>query len=615
MLLPVEAVRSIHDQSSFLEFLRSHLGWPIQEQLSFEDLSYGWQPEEIGLKPDNLKGSTIVQLRPFTENQPWGIFILQLAQLQVYVTQLRALIRALNPMKRKLKDYPTWQPKNVLLICTPDWKNYTFAHFEGTDPNKAKLSMFGWDYQSDFVRTLCEFNIPKLEYPQAMDLLGLDPSVWLQQWASAFDVKRVTDKFYEEYDSIFRSMKKILSKHFGVSLKLYDKKPDDWTAKDEKADRPVHLFVQNLVNRLMFLKFLEKRRWLDLNPNYLANLYKKAIVENKNFYEEYLFYVFFAGLNRQVPAIIVLDGEKIAYQGQSFQERIGILPFLNGGLFEKEPIDEKIKIPNEAFTELFDLFSRYNFTVNEDTPLDVEVAVNPEMLGKVFEESVIARKEKGAYYTPREIVSFMCCEALKNHLVQQTTINDVVVKVGKLIDEHSANLLESHDALELYKSLANIKVLDPAVGSGAFPVGMMFEILQCYRIIGAKLEKDHPFLVQNKLANPHDVYLIKKQIIQNNLYGVDIEEFAVNIARLRFWLSLAVDFPIEFGTREEFIADVHKIESLPNLLYKIKQGDSLLAKYHDVSLEPHGRLSGGEFARGRKQRIVSAVDDITKLKM
>ena len=393
-----------------------------------------------------------------------------------------------------------------------------------------------------------------------------------------------------------------------------DKKPDEWTEKDERSDKPVHLFVQNLVNRLMFLKFLEKRRWLDFNPNYLSDLYKRANTEGKDFYSEYLFYVFFAGLNRQVPGIIVLDGEKIAYQGQFLQERIGVLPFLNGGLFEKDELDERIKIPNEAFKDLFDLFSRYNFTVNEDTPLDIEVAVNPEMLGKVFEESVIARKEKGAYYTPREIVSFMCREALKNHLVQQTTISNVDVKVEKLINEHSADLLESHDALELYKSLANIKVLDPAVGSGAFPVGMMFEILQCYRIIGAKLEEDHPFLVQNKLANPHDVYLLKKQIIQNNLYGVDIEEFAVNIARLRFWLSLAVDFPIEFGTREEFITDVHKIEPLPNLLYKIKQGDSLLAKYHDVSLEPHGRVSGGAFALGRKQRIVSAVDDITKLK-
>jgi hypothetical protein len=364
----------------------------------------------------------------------------------------------------------------------------------------------------------------------------------------------------------------------------------------------------------MFLKFLEKRRWLDFNPNYLSDLYKRALNEKKNFYSEYLFYVFFAGLNRQILDLKFLADWKGEPKENYFRDKIGVLPFLNGGLFEKEPIDEQIDISNDAFKELFDLFGRYNFTVNEDTPLDVEVAVNPEMLGKVFEESVIARKEKGAYYTPRNIVSFMCREALKNHLQTSCKIENCKSKIENLVESHDASTLDAPDALELYKALYSVKVLDPAVGSGAFPVGMMFEILECYKAIGAKLEHDHPYLVQNRLANPRDVYTLKKQIIQNNLYGVDVEDFAVNIARLRFWLSLAVDFPMQMETREEFLAKVNEIEALPNLLYKIRQGDSLLAKYHGVSLELNERLSSGEFNLNRKKRISSHITGVAELK-
>ncbi|MGH2566697.1 MAG: Eco57I restriction-modification methylase domain-containing protein, partial [Bacteroidota bacterium] len=307
-------------------------------------------------------------------------------------------------------------------------------------------------------------------------MFGLDPDAWLKHWSSAFDVKKVTDKFYEEYDRVFREMKKILAPKFNVSARLYDRKYEEWTERERKREEPLHLFVQNLVNRLMFLKFLEKRRWLDFNPNYLADLNKRAVSEKKNFYQEYLFYVFFAGLNRQVFKLDAA-GQK---EEQFARERIGVLPFLNGGLFEKEPIDEEIEIPNDAFAGLFDLFSRYNFTVNEDTPLDVEVAVNPEMLGKVFEESVIARKEKGAYYTPRNIVSFMCREALKNHL-SQCKIQNAKEKIERLVDDHSAEEIEAHDAIEIYKALHNIKVLDPAVGSGAFPVNMMLELILVYK--------------------------------------------------------------------------------------------------------------------------------------
>jgi adenine-specific DNA-methyltransferase len=615
MPIPEHAVRAIHDLPSLLKFLERELQWKLPQNPTAEDVTFEWSASELRLNEaaqSKLKDGTVLQIKKMAHGQPWGIFIVNFTDGQVYKTALRQVLRGLVPKRRRDSNLPAWKHENILFICTTANQQFTFAHFKGEKPERARLATFSWEAGSTYIRTLCEFNLPSLKFPETTDIFGLDPNAWLVQWSSAFDVKKVTDEFYKEYDAVFREMKMILAPKFNVNPRLYQKDYEEWTEKERKQENKLHLFVQNLVNRLMFLKFLEKRLWLDFNPNYLLDLYHRALSERKNFYKDYLFYVFFAGLNRQVP-LVVLSGEKIAFQAQMFQDRIGVLPFLNGGLFEKEPIDEKIEIPNEVFKSLFELFSRYNFTVNEDTPLDVEVAVNPEMLGKVFEESVIARKEKGAYYTPRTIVSFMCREALKNHL-GRCNIANAQTKIEELVDQHSAEELDAADAIEIYKALNNIKVLDPAVGSGAFPVNMMLELVQIYKTLGEKLEHDHPYLIQNKLANPKDVYNLKKQIIQNSLYGVDIEEFAINIARLRFWLSLAVDFPINFSTREEFIQRVHEIEPLPNLLYKLRCGDSLLAHYHGVSLEPHGRIATGEYNTARRNRIKSSINDILQLK-
>ncbi len=610
MPVSFESVQAVHDQQSFIRFLNQELGWSVDDSRAFEDQTFDWLPDDIGIKKEELRGSSIAQLRPFVEGQPWGIFFFSYTTGDLSITQLRRLLRAFAPLKRKPKGHTTWNPKHLLFVCTPDWKNYTFAHFEGDTAERAKLSSFGWDYRSDFLRTLCEFNLDKLKFPEQRDMFGLDPESWVKQWSSAFDVKPVTKHFYKEYDSVFKKMKLRLAAEFGLSPKLWDKEFDVWTKKEREGDEKLHLFVQNLVNRLMFLKFLEKRRWLDFNPNYLSDLYKKALGRKENFYEKYLQYVFYAGLNHQVEYVLLQDGDA-RKSAQIFQQEIGVLPFLNGGLFEKDPRDEPITLPNELFADLFALFGKFNFTIAEDTPFDVEVAVNPEMLGKVFEESVIARKEKGAYYTPRNIVSFMCREALKNHLETQCKVQNAKLKIESLVELHDASSLDAPDALEIYKALYSIKVLDPAVGSGAFVVGMMLEIIEVYKAIGKKLEHDHPYIVQNKLAKPSEIYKLKKQIIQNNMYGVDIEEFAVNIARLRFWLSLAVDFPIDFRTREEFLENIHRIDPLPNLFYKIRRGDSLLANYHGVSLEIHGIVESGEVAHQRNQRIKSVIGDVT----
>ena len=239
-------------------------------------------------------------------------------------------------------------------------------------------------------------------------------------------------------------------------------------------------------------------------------------------------------------------------------ERRGNVKFLNGGLFDLESEydvqrDDKMKlgvtIPNAAFAKVLDLFERYNFTVAESTPLDVEVAVDPEMLGKVFEELVTGRHESGSYYTPRPIVSFMCREALKYYL--QPTVADEAA-VAKFVDDGDPAGLTAPETV--LAALKRVRVCDPACGSGAYLLGMMQELLRLREALFAAHAKDHKSIYDRKL-----------EIIQNNLYGVDLDEFAVNIAKLRLWLSLAVDYT---GS---------KPEPLPNLDFKIERGDSLTA--------------------------------------
>jgi hypothetical protein len=212
----------------------------------------------------------------------------------------------------------------------------------------------------------------------------------------AFDVEVVTQKFFSEYRQVFEGVEKLIQ---GINL-------------SEKK----RLYTQKLFNRLMFIAFIQKKGWLKYNEqtDYLSalwNAYQNECSEKSNFYRDRLSHLFFSGLNNS-SGINIID----INNGGFLKDLIGTVPFLNGGLFEQDEIDKdsKIIIPDECINSiLHDLFQRFAFTVTESTPLDVEVAVDPEMLGKVFEELVTGRHESGSYYTPKPIVSFMCRESLK----------------------------------------------------------------------------------------------------------------------------------------------------------------------------------------------------------
>ena len=356
--------------------------------------------------------------------------------------------------------------------------------------------------------------------------------------SKAFDVEEVTDKFFKKYKEIFEDALQEITGFGG----------DDDGAK--------RLFVQTLFNRLMFVHFLSRKGWLTINgsTDYLQALWtdyqnkdaKETSHPRPNFYRDRLWYLFFEGLNKS-PDDRTRHGIEFIY---------GDVPFLNGGLFSDvdkyDRPDSPIVVPDSVIEgALAELFEKFNFTVMESTPFDIEVAVDPEMLGKVFEELVNERHDSGAYYTPRPVVAFMCREALKGYLEGKET-GVSADAIAKYIENRDTGGISVDAARRIGAALDEITVVDPACGSGAFLLGMMQELVELQTAL------------YNAGVDSKSLHTLKLHIIERNLYGVDIDEFAVNIAMLRLWLSLAIDF------------DGATPPALPNLDFKIVTGDSLL---------------------------------------
>ena len=532
-------IHNIDNFDTLLDFLREKLGWYIPEDVELEDIAFPWSPEDLDL--DELTDELIVdcqQLPPFptsqptfefVENtQPWGIFFLQFDSESVYRTALRRVLRGLVEKRDRDASLPAWRHDHLLFICTTtDFQRFAFAHFAATTENwrRAVLSIFSWEQGDTHIRTLCEYNLPALALPSGGFSTDRE---WLQEWQKAFSVKAVTKKFFAEYQEVFAQVEDAVE---GIP-------------EGETEER--RLYTQRLFNRLMFLRFIEKKGWLTYNGNreYLRTLFDatEASETDENFLNDRLFWAFFRGLGN-VTNLLEESAEVV--------ERRGNVPFLNGGLFEMhDEYDQRnaVHIPNDKFAEILKLFERYNFTVTESTPLDIEVAVDPEMLGKVFEELVTGRHGTGSYYTPRPVVSFMCRESLKICLRNKTDETEECLE--KFVDDGDA--AEIRDPEKVLKVLQTLRICDPACGSGAYLLGMMSELLRLREAL---------FRSQN--VDPRTTYQRKLDIIQQNLYGVDKDEFAVNIAMLRLWLSLAVDYEDDTP------------EPLPNLDYKVAVGDSL----------------------------------------
>jgi len=410
---------------------------------------------------------------------------------------------------------------------------------------QAQLATFGWNADEP-ARTTCEFNLPALAWPGD----AVSPEDWVNDWERAFDVESVTDRFYTEYSRVFDSLQ-----------------ADVGRSNPQLSPSDLHTYTQLLLNRLLFLRFVEKKGWLTISGSrrYLGTMYHKVLDEGLSFHDDGLRRLFFTGL---------------AEQQREPDDLLGHVPFLNGGLFEKTALDDQVKtIPDSAFENIVGdsgILYRFNFTVEESTPLDVDVAVDPEMLGKVFEELVTGRHSSGSYYTRRPVVTFMCREALKVYLASQTDMSDRTI--AALVDHHQVVQMTDSDAASVKAALQRVKIVDIACGSGAYLLGMLQELVAVYRAL------ENPAIVHD----PHYLYELKLRIITQNLYGVDIDPTAANTAKLRLWLSLAVeaDDPLP----------------LPNLDFKIEIGDSVLGP------DPHNVSSLF------RDHLVQAADHLIQLK-
>lgn len=469
---------------------------------------------------------------------------LQVSRKKVSLRNLVAKI--INP------KYGSFDAAIVAYYDEKEWRISYICDLKNSSTSAKRFSFLVGDPNSEHntaVNRLCEI---KKDY-ELSDLFN------------AFSVERLTKEFFNEYTAIYKEF----------CDRAIDPKYFDFDGLDKKKIRD---YVKLLLGRILFLCFVQKKGWMNGDKHFLRNIFDAYCNQIKTgeefrFLDYVLEKIFFECLNKNHSGLyqtIVLE-----YGNNG---KIDV-PFLNGGLFECKELDiPRSVFGKELWLNLFNLLGSYNFTIDENDPTDAEIGIDPEMLGKIFESQLEDNKDKGAFYTPKEIVSYMCKESLIAYLEKSGVDKEELrtfVKHHELCD--TWNDITKNNVLVLLK---NIKVCDPAIGSGAFPMGMLREILYCRLAI----------------ESSENIAEIKREIIQNCIYGVDIEAGAVDIARLRFWLSIVVDSD--------------KPEPLPNLDYKIMQGNSLLESYDGEMLDNllTGVYSGSNTSQNGSVQVQMAMD-------
>ncbi|GET25654.1 Eco57I restriction-modification methylase domain-containing protein [Prolixibacter sp. NT017] len=405
-------------------------------------------------------------------------------------------------------------------------------------------------------------------------------SAGLSDVIDAFSVEQLSKEFFSKYKAHYQIFVDYLS---GSNFKKSMFSGNDKVIRD---------FVKKMLGRIVFLYFLQKKGWLgasdenysDGDKSFMQTFWETS-EKSEIFYSQHLTRLFFKGLNatsREKDTFVMPDGKKVK------------IPYLNGGLFEKDKNEpELLTFPPNLFNSLFSFFAEYNFTIDENDPEEHEVGIDPEMLGHIFENLLEGNRDKGAFYTPKEIVKYMTQESLVEYLktglekknqglsydesnalkyfVRYKLKGDEIPREDLKEDiarfyQNQLRFVQTYGS-QVNKLLDNVKICDPAIGSGAFPMGLLNEIYHCK-------------LILNSTYSLEERARVKRHIIENSIYGVDIEKGAVDIARLRFWLSLIVD--------EE------KPSPLPNLDYKIVPGDSLISKYKDQVIKVNWLVEEGQ---------------------
>lgn len=401
-----------------------------------------------------------------------------------------------------------------------------------------------------------------------------------------------------------------------------------------------------------FAKCVKGEPWGSGPKDFMRRIFDNAVKNDQNFFDDCLEPLFYTGLNQD-------RGDNAFFPPLHCR-----IPFLNGGLFEELEHYEwrynDFDIPNEIFSNadtkgreadgILDIFDRYNFTMAEDEPLEKEVAVDPEMLGKVFENllEVRDRKSKGAFYTPREIVHYMCSESLINYLTTNSGIPEddirkfitlgeffkdddarrtvpVDNKTGEIVKdlytkgyhyefdynkqlEMPATILDFKNNVnridELDKLLADVRVVDPAVGSGAFPLGLLNEIVKARDTLTTYMAIPMSDFKRKMLYVTRSPYQLKTETIKNCIFACDIEPSATDITKLRLWLSLVIEDEIGEKENDEF-GEHTKPRKLPNLDCNVLCGNSLVSSFAGIDLICNTEALGNQIAGTNR-----AIDDI-----
>ena len=487
----------------------------------------------------------------------------------------------------------------------------------------------------DFVEEAEDHNFTSSQFAkklmgQIVFLYFLQKKGWLGvgMWKKTLTKKQYDKVFYSYSGARRRLVQQYLSSVYG------QKGEDEFCLRPSALDQ-----IPDDAEELIANALPDQRGWGSGSKTFMRTLYRRAIKKGGNFFDDYLEPLFYNALN-------VNRGEK-GYDPELHCR----VPFLSGGLFE--PIDgyewkhNDFAIPNEIFSNreekgerdadgILDIFDRYNFTMSEDEPLEREVAIDPEMLGKVFENllEVNDRKSKGAFYTPREIVHYMCQETLISYLVKETGLDESDIRDFILMGDFMKDADTSKDKRQgnngmfisenIYKideggnvvvnrlkdiddALANIRVADPAVGSGAFPLGMLNEIVRARQTISAYMAITmNAYETRMMYNNERSPYSLKVKTIKNCIFAADIEPSAVDITRLRLWLSLVIDDEINPNAQSPLDGHRNPIP-LPNLECNIVCGNSLIDEFEGTKLVNYSDILGNN--AGQQQNLFQSTFD------
>lgn len=542
-MIDIKRILQIKDSDSLVTFLRAPasaggLGWPVDPEFPF----YAEPDISEGVKGDaRVKVSSLVPVGLSEER----LVILAEFEAAYHRRDLRQLLRSL---KTEIRNSGRWVSYSglgdtIFIVAQPDWSDVRFVLFRQAEAGQPEIRSFGWAGASSPGRTVLDVNLPRL----AWDFRG--------QWEKAFDVEGLTERFYDEFERVFYRFKAQV-------------KSAEVTSDDQKQ-----AFCQLWFNRLLLLAFVERRKWL-IAPGGRTD-YLRAQWERHKGLSSYLDVGFPPHLMPNSFASVL--GRTFTYLDSDTEMRrmladytsiIGEVPYLNGGLFHADETEGYgFEIPDEAFEDIFGddgLFTRFNFTVTESTPLDQVVEIDPEMLGRVFERLVNDRHKEGKYYTPRSIVSFMVDEALKAYLIEKGVAvqkAELLINEEAIRNESTGVHLDGDELADIRELLTTLRAADPACGSGAYLLGLLQKLFSLGYVLEWKA------VVKNLLPLERGRFLYRKklEIVQNCIYGVDLDPTAVSIARLRLWLSLAIEN-----------VEGEQPRPLPYLDFKVVQGDSLV---------------------------------------